>query len=348
MSEDYHDKTEEPTQKKLAEAREKGHVAKSQDLITSMHFIMALIVFFFFTGFMFRELSTMNISILNHLNFQYGEISFISAYLNTGLFKIFYLLLPLFISLLSVTILINVLQTGVICSFYSLKPKWSKLNIFNSRNYEHNFGIPAFVRLLFGVIRLQIVVILSLIITAQKAFYLFNLGKGNVWDLILFIKKESLLVALGIAIGYLMLSFIDFGYQKWLYNRKMRMSRREVKDEVKQMEGDVHVKNKIRLAMQDAAKINAIPPTTPADLLITNGSVCMIAIAYKPNKHPVPVCLYKALGKKATTLIELAKQQGIPILNNPLLANRIFNEIHSGHSITPDLYQEVAQALGSA
>jgi flagellar biosynthesis protein FlhB len=347
MSEDYHEKTEEPTPKKLAEAREKGNVAKSQDLITSMHFIIALIVFFFFTGFMFRGLSTMNVSILDHLNFQYAEISLVSAFLNEGLFKIFYMLLPLFISLLLITILMNVLQTGVIFSFYSLKPKWNKLNMFHSGNYEHNFGIPAFVRLFFGVIRLQIVVFLSLIITGQDAFYVFNLGKGTVWDLIRFIKKESLLVALGIVIGYLMLSVIDFCYQKWLYNRKMRMSRREVKDEIKQMEGDINVKNKIRLSMQDVAKIHVAEPTSQADLLITNGSVCMVAIAYKPNKHLAPTCLYKAVGKKAAALIEIAKQYGIPIVDNPLLANRIFNEIHAGHPLTPDFYQEVAQALNS-
>jgi flagellar biosynthesis protein FlhB len=342
MAEDYHDKTEEPTPKKLADARLKGYAAKSQDLITSVHLIISILVFFFFANFMFNNLAKVNILVLKNLNMNFVDLNLLKIILNAGLVQILHLLLPLFSMVVAISFIMNLLQTGVILSSYPLTPKWSKLNVFNPTNYQHNFGSPAFVRLSFGILRLQIVLILTWLITSQQAFYIFNLGKGTAKDMLAFIKKESILVSLGIGVGYLFVGIGDLFYQKWTFNRKMRMSKREIKDELKQVEGDVNVKIKIRSSMRAKAQANAINLLPQANVLIADGSMYVVALAYKQNKTPLPLCLCKGVKARALVIRELAMFYSIPIVENPSVARKLFREVESGSYITPDLFQDVA------
>lgn len=345
MAEDFHDKTEEPTPKKLADARMKGYAAKSQDLITSIHFILCILVFFFFGSFMFNKIASIDATLLRNLNFNFTDLNILKMIVNIGLLQILYLALPLFSMVMVVSFAMNLLQTGFIFSTYPLIPKWNKLNIFNPSNYEHNFGSPAFVRLCFGLLRLQIVLILSWVITSQQAFHIFSLGKGTAEDMLVFIRQEAILVSLGIAVGYLFIGIGDFFYQKWIFNRKMRMSKREIKDELKQVEGDVNVKIKIRSSMRAKAQANAINQLPQADLLIADGSMYVVALAYKKNKMPVPMCLCKGARSRAEVIKQLAMRYSIPIIENSILTRKLFREIESGSYITPDLYQDVAAAF---
>lgn len=345
MAEDYHDKTEEPTPKRLADAHKKGYAAKSQDLITSLHLIVCILVFFFLANFMFYKLASFLTIIFRNLNFNYVDLDLVKLFMNIGLLQILYLLLPLFAVVFIISLAMNLLQTGFIFSGYPLIPKWNKLNIFNTSNYEHNFGSPAFVKLCFGLVRLQIVLLLCWLITSQEAFHIFSLGKGTVKELVDFIQKEGVLVSLGIAVGYLFVAIGDFFYQKWAFNRKMRMSKREVKDELKQMEGDVNIKLKIRSSMRAKAQANAINQLPHADLLITDGVLHAVALAYQPDKMPIPFCLLKGSKGRAEALKDLAHRYAIPIIENPPLARKLFREIESGSYITPDFYSEVATAF---
>jgi flagellar biosynthesis protein FlhB len=345
MAEDFHDKTEEPTPKKLADARTKGYVAKSQDLITSLHLIMCILVFFFFAGFMFRKIAALNAAVFLNLNFNFADLNILKSMVNAGLLEMLHTLLPLFVVVIVISFVMNILQTGFIFSSYPLTPKWNKLNIFNTNNYEHNFGSPAIVRLGFGITRLQIVLLLSWLVPSQEAFHIFSLGKGTAQDMLVYIKKIAILVSLGIAVGYLFIAVGDFFYQKWAFNRKMRMSKREVKDELKQTEGDVNIKIKIRSSMRAKAQANAINQLPKADLLITDGSIYAVALAYKHNKMPVPLCLCKGAQSRAAVIKELALGYSIPILDNPSLARKLFREVDSGSYITPEFYKDVASAL---
>lgn len=345
MPEDFHEKTEEPTPKKLADARTKGYVAKSQDLITSIHLILCILVFFFFSGFMFNQLAAISRLIFLNLNFNFTDMVIVETAARLGLAQIAYILLPLFSIVVIVGVSMNILQTGFILSSYPIVPKWSKINIFNPSNYEHNFGAPAFVRLGLGFVRLQIVLAFCLLITGQEAFHIFNLGKGTVDHLITFIKDESVLVSMGIAVGYLFVSIADFFYQKWFFHRKMRMSKREVKDELKQVEGDINVKYKIRSTMRARAQANAINQVNQANILIADGSMYAVALKYKKGVTPVPVCLCKGVHSRAVVIRDLAMRYAIPIIENPTLARKLFREIESGCYITANFYQEVAASL---
>lgn len=348
MAEDFHDKTEEPTPKKLAEARKKGYVAKSQDLTISVHLIICILIFFFFSHYMFGRLSSMNAMILNNLNYPFASIPVLSSFLNQGLYEIFLILLPLLFGALFISIIMNLLQTGAIFSTHPLMPKWSKLNIFNPTNYEHTFGGPALVKIAFGLLRLQIVMILSWIIITQKAFHIFNMGKGNARDLLAFIQEEAILVGIAIAVGYFFVGILDLFYQKWHFNRKMRMSKREVKDEMKQVEGDLNMKQKVRSTMRSLAQANAINQLPYADILITDNNRYAIALAYKPQKMSAPLCLCKGARRKAAIIRELAEQYGIPVVEDTRLARKLFREIDSGSYVTSEFYPDVASSLAKA
>lgn len=343
MSEDYHDKTEEPTPKRLAEARKKGYAAKSQDLIVSFHLIMCVVIFYLFADGIFGVLADVSVNIWNHLNFQYADLSFLSSLLDDGLVRLLYILLPIIAGGLLIAISLNILQTGGLFSFYPLIPKWSNLNLFNPSNYERILGLQAFVKLGFSLVRLQLVLILCVFVVGQNAFQVFSLGKVSLPEMLAFIKRECLLVAFSLAISYLGVAVCDFFYQKWSFTRKMRMSKREVKDEFKQGEGDPTVKSKIRNFMLDSADQHVIQDLSSADLIIFDGVREVIAINYK--LYAKPYCLDKGTSRKGLIMLERAKAISVPIISNPDLAHRLYRDTEIRSFIKSEYYQELVASL---
>jgi flagellar biosynthesis protein FlhB len=343
MSEDYHDKTEDPTPKRLAEARKKGYVAKSQDIIVSFHLLMCMIVFFFFVDRMFQEIAAININIFENLNFQYTDLHLMTSIVRNGLIQLFFILLPIIAGGFLITLIFNIIQTGAIFSFYPLMPKWSKLNMFNPNNYERILGFPAIIKLGFGIFRLQLVLILCVGVTGQNAFQVFSLGKVAIHEMVAFIKRESLLVGFSIALSYLAVAFCDFFYQKWTFNRKMRMSKREVKDEIKQMEGDQNIKIKMRTVMMEGVQKHALNDLSAADVYIVDGTQFVVAINYKLRS--IPFCVDKGSSRKGQVMLEIAKAIAIPVIEKPGLAQKLYTDTQVKTYIKAEYYEDIIIAI---
>src|SRR5262249_32304712 len=147
------EKTEEPTQKKLADARKKGFVAKSQDLTISIMLLLSMILLSFISGYMFDKLAWLCKGILQHLNIEIVGIPFVTGWVRWGIVQIVWIIFPLFACVVILALLCNLLQTGFIFSSYPLIPKWYKLNLFHHANYVNNFSYHALIRLSFGIVR---------------------------------------------------------------------------------------------------------------------------------------------------------------------------------------------------
>jgi flagellar biosynthesis protein FlhB len=189
------------------------------------------------------------------------------------------------------------------------------------------------------------VLFLCVVVVGQNAFQVFSLGKVPIHSMVAFIKRECILVGFSIAIAYLAVAICDYFYQKWLFNRKMRMSKREVKDEIKQVEGDQNIKNKIRAVMKAMLRANAINDISTADILIMDGTQLAVAISYKQMGLSAPFCVGKGATQKALIMLEIAKAHVIPIIENPSLAQKLYKDVDVGTFIKPDYYPEIALAI---
>ncbi len=345
MAEDFHSKTEEPTPKKLADARKKGFVAKSNELIMALMLLGGVAIFFFFGPYMMDNLKLMFVQILINMDLQFAEISLISWYINHGLYELIKILLPLLFGTVFMAILFNVVQTGLLFTLYPLKPKLKKLNFFDPSNYEKNFGLPAMMRMVFGLTRLQAVVIISWFVIAIDGLVVFSYGKATPKEISALIYQKGLIQGIACSIAYLGVGILDYFFQKWRFMREMKMTRREVKDELKQLEGDQNLKIKIRTMMRNYAEVSRIADMPQADVVIADEMKFAVAIAYDPKIMRAPICICKGSRRRGAAILEAARKYGIPVVKNSALAQSIFLAIDNGNYISPDHYHAVANIL---
>lgn len=345
MPEDFQDKTEEPTPKKLADARKKGIVAKSQDLTISIMLLGSMVFLFFFSAYMFFYLAYTAKLILTHLNTDIYDIATVVYWFRQGTYSLFWMVLPLFGAVLFMALICNILQVGFLFSTYPLIPRWKKLNLFNPSNYQNIFSWNALVRLSFGLVRINIVVILNFLVVGIDMFHIYNLSKGTAADILLFIHRKAIEVGGAIALGYFVVGIWDLMYQKWKYRKEMKMSRRELRDELKQMEGDTKVKTRIRSMMETLVQPQLQKILPYADVVIMGAKRYAVALSYQEGKMSAPLCLAKGFGKKAQAINQLASNNKVHIVENPSLAQSLFRVVQVDGFVPPEFYHQVAQAI---
>lgn len=345
MNEDYHDKTEEPTPKRLADARKKGFVAKSNDLAISLLLLTTMLIFFFYGPSMYEKLEILALTIITNLNSKEFTLETVSLGLSYGIKEFIWILLPLFVSVVFFAILFQVLQTQFMVSSYPLKPKWKKLNIFNPENYHKNFGSQAFVKMGFGLLRLNLVLVVTWSVTSLFAREVFSVGKDTAQAIIALMGDMIIWVGIGCSISYIVVGIFDYFFQHWYFNRQMRMSRREIKDEIKQTEGDLLVKNRIKHEMRSFSAMNYEELIEHADILITERARYVVALVYDIKKMRAPVCLFKAAGKRGALMRSIAEKKGVLVVENPILAQSLFQSLSPGDQISPEFFHQVAETL---
>jgi len=348
MADDTLDKTEDPTPKKLDEARKKGIVARSQDLTISIVTLFTMIILFFVSEHMYIGLTQLLTTLFNHLNYDISDPAVVAYWLNIGANQFLWLLFPILFGVVCIAIFVNVSQTGLLISGYPLVPKWNRINIFHAANYREHFSSRTLVKLAFGLLRLNLVVVFSWIIIGSKMFQIYNLPKGTAFDIVVFIYREAILLGTVISIWYVLVGVFDFFYQRWSFLKEMKMSRREVRDEHRQMEGDLTVKERIQYLMQSFAGKSSEKLIAQADALIVDSSRYVIGLCYDPKKMYAPVCLFKGFGKNAKKMIEIGKKYHIPIVQNSILSQALYRTVPVNIPISKEYYYEVAKVMRQA
>jgi flagellar biosynthetic protein FlhB len=157
--------------------------------------------------------------------------------------------------------------------------------------------------------------------------------------------KTSFRIFVWILIVMIILAVIDYLYQKWDFEQKIKMSKQEVKDEMKQTEGDPHVKSRIRQLQAEAARNRMMSEVPKADVVITNPTHIAVALRYDQLNMNAPQVLAKGAGRVAERIREIAAKENIPIIEQPQLARNLFKIVDIGDQIPSDFFQAVAEIL---
>ncbi len=340
---DDEEKTEQATPKRRQEAREKGQVAKSVELNTAFILAAAAVFFYFNADYMGKHLQQAFVQFIQqaaHFEITTGSFPFLVKQIS---YMMFSTLMPLLAVLLFVAFLINVVQVGFMITPKAIELKLEKLNPVNG--FKNMFSLRSFGELIKSLLKL---IVISYIL------YLFVKSRIPAWLSLVDTSKEMVFIALLKGIFFItlyMLIFImamavlDYLFQKYTFEKSIRMSPKEIKDEYKQMEGDPHVKQRIRRLQMELAKRRMMEEVKKADVVITNPTHYAVALSYKEETMKAPKVVAKGLNRIAERIKEIARENNVPLVEKPELARELYNKTKIDDYIPEELYHAVAEIL---
>ena len=344
MAEDsFQDKTEQATPKKREDARKKGDVAKSRELSSSA-ILTAGIIFMFFNA------KSMTMSLGNNIRKNFSLIPDIMASedftipLIKGVLTDFLLIItPILIVLLIVSILTNLLQTGIIFSVEPLTPKASKIDPI--KGLERVFSKRSLVELAKSILKIAVVGSVAFYALKDEVSQMIPLLYQENAQIFALLGELSFKVLVRCCCIIMVMAILDFMYQKWEHAQKLKMTKQEVKDEFRQSEGDPMVKSRIRAIQREIARRRMMEEVPRADVIITNPTHLSIALKYKPDEDmKAPVIVAKGANNIAFKIREIAAEHNIPMMENKPLAQNLY-KFDIVTEIPPQFYQAVAEIL---
>lgn len=337
------EKTEQPSSKKLEDARKKGQVAKSIEVNSLAIVVTGLITIFFLQSYIGQRVSSFSINIFNSLDVLPNKLSLLPNLAFEWFMFFFSVMAPIMTAIVIVGLASNIAQVGFKLSPEALQPKFSKLNpvsgikrIFSSRSVVEILKTV----LKFFVIALFTYLILSDLIIASA--YLDNLNPS---EIIIFMLDNTFSLLWKIALLYAVISAIDFVYQRYKFRKDMMMTKQEVKEEMKQLEGDPTVKGRIKKMQMQAAQQRMMANLPTADVVITNPTHYAVALKYDMTKDSAPEVIAKGVDLLAQRIKKVAAEHNIPLHEDRELARALYKMCDVGDKIPPSLFKAVAQVL---
>jgi len=340
------DKTEKATPKKLEDARKEGRVARSSDLINGLMLLLMFFVLRIFGNFMAKGFLESFVKYYNKTADISMEIFDVKQAVNLGneiVFDIVIACLPVLIGSFLVAFVGNVVQIGWKVTTKPLKPKLDRLNPIGG--LKRMFSQEKVVELIKSILKVLAIAIVAYNEVKDRWLFILNLYDFEFMQAIVNIFDIVLDVGVKISVLFVIIGIADFGYQKWKHLHDLRMSKQEVKDEMKQSEGDPQVKGRIRQKMREGARRRMMQELPKADVVITNPTHFAVAIKYDKEKAEAPYVLAKGADFVASTIKEAAKVHKIEIVENKPLARMLYYNVEIGEQIPPELYQMVAEVL---
>lgn len=343
------EKTEEPTAKKLDEARKDGKVVKSKELNHAVDLIVLFLVLKIFMSFVYHGL-------LDVFNFVYSRIPefvknnsqeissrSVSGFLHVVIIESLQIMLPFLLIGFAVCLLANILQFGFKVTSKPLQPKLDKFNPING--FKRIISKDSLFELLKSILKLILIAYVAYTSIQKNADELFVLYDIPLMQAIILCGQIILDAGLKIGFVYLILGAADWFYQKHKFREEMKMTKQEVKDEYKNTEGNPEIKGKQRQRMQEASRRRMMQDVPKADVIITNPTHLAVAIKYDANEAKAPIVLAKGEDYLAMKIREAAKENNIEIVENKPLARMLYANVDIGQEIPPELYQAVAEVL---
>jgi flagellar biosynthetic protein FlhB len=338
------DKTEPATPKRREDARKKGQVAQSREIPSAMILLSSMIVLFFSGSWMFLSMTDFmasvfrNICSLNHLQ---------TADPNALMLEIFKqilsVLMPLMLAVLIAGIAANLFQIGFLFTGAPLVPKLSKLNPLEG--IKRLCSMRSLAELIKSIFKLLFVGSISFFMIKGEIVNIPSLIQLSIVDTLLFISKVSFKICFYTFLALLILSILDYTFQRWQHEKSLRMTKQEVKDEFKQREGDPAVKARIKSIQREMAQRRMMKSVPEADVIITNPTQLAIALKYDKETMMAPRVTAKGAGYIAERIKKISRENNIPLVEHKPLAQILFKVVEIGGFVPVNLYRAVAEVL---
>jgi flagellar biosynthetic protein FlhB len=344
MGEQTGDKTEEPTPHRLKEARDKGQVAKSKEVTTAFLLISSYLVLRYIGEFVWLQLSEMMKAIFEQIPNAYEfNMGFAGHVLLIGLRGLAFAVAPIFGVTFVVAVLAESLQTGFVAAVDPLTPKLERINPLEG--FKRMFSLQGFVELIKSILKIMIVFWIAWSAAKDELPHVISLMDANPWEAVKVGGSIAYNIAIRVGIFYLFVAILDYLYKRWEYMRNLKMTKQEIKEEYKRLEGDPLIKQRMRDLQRAAAQQRMMASVPGADVVVTNPTHLAVALSYDATQMKSPKLLAKGQNLIAQDIKKIAEEHFIPIIENETLARAIFRTTKVGTEIASELYQAVAEVL---
>ena len=337
---DSSDKTEKPTPKRLKEAREKGQVAKTPDLATWVGMLSTT----FLLQITFHRAATVLPDMLHKMGIVIAnpDLGTATQFATTSMAKTVGLIAPMLLGMMTIGLLANVAQVGFKPTSKKLKPDFGRLNFF--KGIKKMVGPQAWWELGKALAKTAL-----LVVVAWPAFTnaIHTLTKGNMsngFEIAGFTAKTALTLVRNVSAAGLMVAFADYAYQKRRTMKQLRMTRQELREEMKQQEGNPEMKRSVRSRALAVSRNQMIRAVSIADVVVVNPTHFAVALKYDSTKG-APQVVAKGAGTIALAIRTQAERNGIPIVHEPVLTRTLYKACEIGQLIPANLYEAVAHLL---
>ncbi len=343
------EKTEEPTSKKLTDARKEGQVAKSKEIANCL----GLLSFFLVLKILMGYIGNSFLAVFSEI---YNKIPEAVTMYQGNIPQYDFIQIIKYAMLRLITIVGPILGIGFIVAFLSdliqvkwqvttkpLMPKLSKLNPVNG--FKKIFSVNSLIELLKSILKIGLIGIIIYNYINDKKEYIFILYDLPLLQALNLVGETVIDLGIRISIIYMVIAAADFIYQKVKFKKDMMMTKQEVKDEYKQQEGNPEIKGKIRAKMREVSQRRMMQSLPQADVVITNPTHYAVAIKYDPEQYDAPIVLAKGEDYLAQKIKEIAKEHNVEIVENKPLARMLYANVDVGELVPPELYQAVAEVL---
>lgn len=336
-------RTEQPTPKRKHDARAKGQVAKSREL-GSVSILMATLIAFHFYGVQFvRRLSELMQWLLQssgELTIQTGSLRGLLFHLSLRLLPI---LTPVILLMAGFALLVNLGQVGFLFTTQTLKPDLGKLNPI--AGFQNLFSLRSFVELVKSFFKMGVIGYIAYVSIRNELARLPLLSSMSCEGIFSSICMVSYKILLRSTIALLVMAILDYIYQRYEIKKSLMMTKEEVKEEMRQSEGDPKIKAQIRKVQQRIARQRMMSNVLQADVIITNSQHLAVALKYEASVSAAPKVIAKGAGYIAQKIKEISRGNDIPLVENKPLAQLLYKTVEIGEMIPPHLYQAVAEIL---
>ena len=336
------DKTEEPTAKRRGDARKKGQVAKSQELNTTFVLLAGFLVMKVFWVTMYENVAKYSAHIFSHLHENGTSVDDVMKIFLDIVQLLVTTAFPVMIGVMIFALAINIYQVGFLFTTERIGFKLSALNPING--FGRLFSKRALIELVKSILKIIVI-----------GFFLYLYLKDEIpfmpyfiyYDLehsVAEIADKIFVMAFQVIAVMAVLAVADYYYQKWQTTQDLKMTKQEVKDEYKQMEGDPQIKGKIKQKQRQMAMARMMQEVPKADVIVTNPTHLAIALMYKKGMV-APKILAKGQDLVAEKIKNIARENKIPIVENKPLARALYEAVEIGGIVPQNLYQAVAEVL---
>lgn len=337
-------RTEEPTQRRLQEAREKGQVAQSREVQNWLMILGVALVIFIFAGQALEGTARLLLPFWERpdaIPVDADSLRRTFAGLAFGLIKVG--LLPLLV-LIVAAVAGDLLQRGFLFTAERLKPDLDRLSPLAGA--KRLFSSKAVAELAKNLVKLAVVGAVALMVLwpiGTDAARLIGLDQAALLDVL---RRDSIRLLIALLAVMAIVAALDYLYQYFEYIRRLRMSKRELREELKQAEGDPLIKSRIRQIRMERARRRMMAAVPKADVVVTNPTHYAVALKYELGKMAAPILVAKGADAVALKIREVAEANRVPIVENPPLARGLYAAVDLDEEVPPEHYKAVAEVIG--
>ena len=350
MPEQAGEKSQEATPHRREELRQQGHVARSQDFASALLLLLGLIALGLTAGRLIDFLGSLTRRQLGGQQWVAGGQGWLAldadsavAQYNRLMTELAEAVLPLLAMVFVAGVVVNLMQVGFMFLPEKAAPDLSRIDPL--QGLRRIFSLNNIMRLVFGILKIAVLAAVAGVCLYGQRHNILGMTGMSVPQIAASLCGLLFWTAVKMAIALVLLAMLDYGFQLWKYERDIRMTPQEIREELKNLEGNPQVIARRRHVQRQLALTRISHAVPKADVVITNPTEIAVAIQYVPEKMAAPIVVAKGAGVVAERIRKLAIEHGIPIVEKPPLARALYKEVEVNQPIPQDKYAAVAEVL---